>query len=295
MKEWAISHDLPGSIAALKAGLDAESRHLVDQFVTRTIHIPDQRFGEFFVARTNDLMTEEERALDKKVREHHRDASAQDAKLKDVCRHVLYFEHGLKDMPASVHESIAGGDFLDLGAYNGDSAYVLHKYRPRRIYSFDVSARHASTFRALMQQAGIENAELFQLALSNEDGTIRFADTGSVGTNIHRGGDTVVPRTTLDRFVAEHGCVPSLIKVDVEGDDLNTLIGAEKTIRAHRPVLSWSIYHNAEQFFRIKALLESWDLGYDLFIRRLQFHNPIADTTLIAYPKGHAPMRGQMA
>lgn len=42
---------------------------------------------------------------------------------------------------------------------------------------------------------------------------------------------------SIDAYVAEHGIVPTVIKIDVEGSQASILRGAENTLRAHRPVL----------------------------------------------------------
>jgi hypothetical protein len=47
------------------------------------------------------------------------------------------------------------------------------------------------------------------------------------------------------------------------------LAGAINTIKKQKPVLLLSIYHNANDFFEIKPLIESWNLGYKFKIRKL--------------------------
>ena len=61
-----------------------------------------------------------------------------------------------------------------------------------------------------------------------------------------------------------------LIKVDIEGAEQDFLAGARKTIEKHKPVLLMSIYHNADDFFDIKPIIESWNLGY-----KFRIHKPV--------------------
>ena len=68
--------------------------------------------------------------------------------------------------------------------------------------------------------------------------------------------------TTLDKFVKENNLEIGLIKVDIEGFEQEFLKGAFETIKAQKPTLLISIYHNASDFFDIKPMIESWNLGY---------------------------------
>ena len=74
-----------------------------------------------------------------------------------------------------------------------------------------------------------------------------------------------------------------MIKLDVEGAELETIEGALETIRACRPVLLISVYHTPQDFFEIKPLLESLGLGYRFLVRKLDYHGYIAEFMLMAY------------
>jgi FkbM family methyltransferase len=86
---------------------------------------------------------------------------------------------------------------------------------------------------------------------------------------------------TLDNFVAENNIEVGLIKVDIEGMEQKFLAGAINTIKKQKPVLLLSIYHNANDFFEIKPLIESWNLGYKFKIRQLSTESIFAEVMLI--------------
>lgn len=75
---------------------------------------------------------------------------------------------------------------------------------------------------------------------------------------------------TLDHYMEGKDLDIGLIKVDIEGAEQLFLEGARKTIERQKPVLLMSIYHNADDFFNIKPMIESWDLGY-----KFRIHKPV--------------------
>lgn len=88
--------------------------------------------------------------------------------------------------------------------------------------------------------------------------------------------------TTLDNFVADNQLQVGLIKVDIEGFEQEFLKGASNTIKQQKPALLISIYHNFDDFFYIKPLIESWQLGYKFRIYAPTLDPLFLETLLIA-------------
>lgn len=65
----------------------------------------------------------------------------------------------------------------------------------------------------------------------------------------------------MDKYIEKNNIKVGLIKVDIEGFEQNFLKGAKKTIKSQRPILFISIYHNYDDFYNIKPMIESWNLG----------------------------------
>lgn len=64
------------------------------------------------------------------------------------------------------------------------------------------------------------------------------------------------------------------------------LNGAINTIKQNKPILAISIYHNIEQFFGVKALLENLNLGYNFRVLKLSIFHPSDEIYLLAIPNG---------
>ncbi len=67
---------------------------------------------------------------------------------------------------------------------------------------------------------------------------------------------------TLDEFVRENKIEVGFIKVDIEGFEMEFLKGAKEAIYTQKPAMLLSIYYQASDYFCIKPLIESWNLGY---------------------------------
>jgi len=122
---------------------------------------------------------------------------------------------------------------------------------------------------------------------------IQIFDTGDTACSVmERYGNTpssTVEMIDLDSFAEEHiHDKIGFIKSDIEGAMLDALRGMKKVITSNRPVLSLSIYHNTDEFFEVKPLLEEMveNLNYKITIQSLF---PVASTTcevvIFAYPR----------
>lgn len=86
---------------------------------------------------------------------------------------------------------------------------------------------------------------------------------------------------TLDSYVEENGIEVGLIKTDLEGFEQSFLKGAMNTIKKYKPTLMISIYHSAQDYFQIKPMIESLNLGYKFSLFKADDGYLIAGTLLI--------------
>ena len=199
---------------------------------------------------------------------------------------TLYFHNGLKLLSPSALEYIRDTVFIDGGAYCGDSAIMFMRYSPKKVLSFEPSPANRELYEKMMKINKVpeEKFLLLPLGLSSGKETLRFQDHADNANTLQKEGDTIVETVDLDSFLAERdfGRI-GVIKADLEGMGLKMLLGAEKVIRKHRPVLALSIYHNPEEFFGMYSTLKQWDLNYGFRIVSLE---PVThgEITLIGIP-----------
>ena len=275
-KRYVVENAMPQILEQLKRGLDELSCAYIDYCLESALQFPDLRHRHLFAGN---------RALD----HWYPDWLVADV-TKNVALNPPCFGHGLSILPETVLQSIRNTIFLDLGAYDGWSVYEMEKFHPRMVHSFDISIQN----KALYQKTSEQFRYPFHhhlLALSDRRGEMEFFDNGTSGTNVyHWERNARVETMTLDEFanVTLNQQRIGFIKMDIEGSEMSAIRGGLNTIARDRPVLSVSVYHNPKDFFEIKPLLESLDVGYQFLIRKLSIceeYTPFLDTILLAYPE----------
>ena len=200
---------------------------------------------------------------------------------------VLYYRHGLHTLKAPSY--VKGKAVIDAGGYIGDSALVLAELNPSAIHTFEPVPKHFALLKRTIELNRITNAVPECMALGAENSTVPMYLSGGSSTiktnkSAKQGEYIDVTVRRLDDYVAERQIKVGLIKTDIEGAEPDLLEGAKKTICEQKPILLISIYHNPHDFFEIKPLIESWNLGYRFSIYHPTIDNPSIETLLIAEP-----------
>jgi len=152
--------------------------------------------------------------------------------------------------------------FIDVGAHSGDILAVADRLAPVGAHvAFEPIPEFADEL-----QRRLPRADIRAVALSNEVGEASF--TVAPHTPMMSGlkerpdipaGPRRVIRVELSRLDDEiTGIHPAMIKIDVEGAELNVLRGAERTIDAHRPVIAFEHGRAAELYG--SSSQDLWDL-----------------------------------
>lgn len=107
------------------------------------------------------------------------------------------------------------------------------------VYAFEPSPRNIDFFKKHMKLNKVSNVSLHEVALSDQDGSMYFIDDcDPVARRISSSGKIEVKTQTIDNFLKiSEAKAPNLIKIDVEGAELNVLKGARETLIEHTPTL----------------------------------------------------------
>jgi len=153
---------------------------------------------------------------------------------------------------------------VDGGGYTGDTLekfliYSNNKYKNYYLFEPDNN---------LLEQAKtVSNDERIHYickGLSKDKGETRYISTGGLGGAINERGDTSIYLTSIDKEIS--GKV-TLIKMDIEGAELDALKGAKGTIKKYKPELAICIYHKANDYIDIFEFIRNINNEYKFFIR----------------------------
>ena len=144
------------------------------------------------------------------------------------------------------------GCFFDVGANVGLYSWEVNKICPyRKILAFEPDPENIKLLQKTLSAANLLNLEIYKCALSNEVRKVLFFQdslTSATGCIAGKGMPWVeqylnssaneirVKTNTLDSVVLDNK-TPSLIKIDVEGHEVEVLKGGTNTLTNVKPLL----------------------------------------------------------
>jgi FkbM family methyltransferase len=181
--------------------------------------------------------------------------------LSDPVRHPIYF-------PADLVGISDDEVFVDCGAYDGDTIQSFLS-QPKRSFSKIVAFEpDPSNFARLEANVALlpecDRIQIRRTGVGKESGFVPFSASGTESSAMGS-GESVVECVALDEVL--DGEIPSYVKMDIEGSELDAIRGARRTIQAHRPVLAICSYHAQDHLWKIPLLISSYDAEYRFFLR----------------------------
>lgn len=175
-----------------------------------------------------------------------------------------------------------GDIVIDGGSSDGTEVANFSKLvgKNGKIFAFDIRNENISQ----LSKGDIEELNIFYIpfALWSSDTEVSF---GNSGTHTMILGDEIsdssskIKAASIDSFVKRNDLSRvDLIKLDVEGAELQVLKGAINTIEQYLPMLVISIYHKLEDYFDIPLFMHK---NFPAYEYRLGIFNAFAIGTLL--------------
>lgn len=171
--------------------------------------------------------------------------------------------------------------FLDGGSLDGRTTQQFIEWCQESyeaVYAVEPNPR----MRGVCREHFRDNAKIqfYPCALWNRQERLRFENRGSKwDARVCSLGQVLVDADTIDHIIGAHRV--SLIKLDVEGSEMEALEGARQCIQRDRPRLAVSIYHKPEDMDNICGYLLSIVPDYRFSIRH--YHSDAIETILYGF------------
>ncbi len=295
-RRYFIENNMVEKVELFKKNLDEESLKITDIVIDKMLRLPDESLAYLcnldFKAYKLRYDIEKDKKYERLLAENADNIkSSYKLSKPNYDMEVFLYHHGLKFANNKIIEYVKNKDFIDAGAYIGDSALVLLEYSPNKIHSFEIFKDHIDKYKQTMELNNVSENKyaINQVGLSSYSCIVKLNTRGGdLGRKIYNGRGEDVRVIDLDSYTEKLSNPVGFIKADIEGAMFDALKGMVKTIRKYRPVLSFAIYHSAEEFFETKILLDeiTKDLDYSVHIdSHFSESMHIYGTILFAYPK----------
>lgn len=188
--------------------------------------------------------------------------------------HAQYFEDFLNLQPE-------GETFVDVGGYDGATSREFMRLSPgyRAVHVFEPEPQNFT--KCVEALASSANVHCHPMGLSDVRRTLRLAAQGS-GSKIVEDGAVSIEVDRLDD-VLQGQDAPTLIKIDIEGEEAAAIEGARRTIAEHHPRLAICVYHRAGDFWRIPRQVLAIRDDYDIYLRH--YTESIYETVMFFMPR----------
>lgn len=176
-----------------------------------------------------------------------------------------------------------GTAFVDGGCFDGETSRSFAKWcggQYSKIFALEPDEENAKLIRDKLASNPIERFQLYQAGLSCRDGEATFMSMSGASSYISDGeadgrfsydhkeitGHCVsIPLISLDSMVGDDEV--GFIKLDIEGAELDALMGSEKTLQRDKPFLAICIYHRQGDMLSIMDYLNKVVPEYRFWIR----------------------------
>lgn len=228
--------------------------------------------------------------------------------------HLLKTEMWLRPLMSKLFE-LKDGSFIDVGANLGQTLLRFKSLKNERTYfGFEPNNGSFLYLAELIRINQFKNCEIFPFAISDKCGLSAFyrrhrTDVSSTLVKEYKSfanSDNKINVTTIrgDDVVSQHKIKSlSLIKIDVEGGELEAIEGFRRTLQTHRPFIICEIlpvYHLESENLRTRQSRQNLllnrlnELNYSVFriqnserltrIEQIKVHSKLSDSNYLFVP-----------
>ena len=173
-----------------------------------------------------------------------------------------YFEVGIPNW--LTHDEIV---MVDCGAYDGDTIASAknHSIPIKSAFCFEPDQQNFEQLKTNFQNDKSIQFSFYPLATWSENTTLSFQDAKGEGSFIAPEGK-LIQAISIDQVFRELNF--NFLKIDVEGADLETIVGSKNSLLRLRPDIAVSLYHKPKDLWEIPIYLKKLLPDYKFYLRQ---------------------------
>jgi len=161
--------------------------------------------------------------------------------------------------------------YVDAGAYNGDSFLSLREVHEVSVaYLFEPDLKNFVALVSNTQSLG-HPALCLPIGLAKRHELVRFKGSLGEAGHLDPQGEDGIMTAALDDLL--QGQSVDLIKLDIEGAEIDALVGMKRTLTSHGPNLAVSSYHRPEDLWALIKFFLGTGLDSRFYFRQHAFNS----------------------
>jgi hypothetical protein len=182
----------------------------------------------------------------------------------------LFSSQEIQYFPTFLRPLLKKEVFVDCGTFDGDTLKTFIDLKGdsiEKIICFEPDPINVTNLKGYLSNLDHQlqaKVIIYQNATGKQREKLRFLAAGSEGSAISNQGNLEVDVVPLDEIIADEA--PTFIKMDIEGAEIDTLLGASHIIEKYTPILAISTYHLQDHLWRLPLLVNSICSDYSYFL-----------------------------
>ena len=170
------------------------------------------------------------------------------------------------DMFAPVSNEIV----VDAGSFDGQTESEIFKWggeNIQKIYAFEADPENCTQCRRYFADNGFgSRVQLVEKGAWNKRAVMWIKSAQwKAGSTVSAEGDVQIELTDIDSEVGDDKV--TFIKMDIEGSEMEALIGGRKSIVKHKPRMAISVYHKPQDLWELADYILDLNPEYQLYMR----------------------------
>lgn len=176
---------------------------------------------------------------------------------------------------------------IDCGAFTGDTVrtFLNKGVIFENYFAFEPDADNYNLLLEFLSKKNIKSVFPLKMATWNENEILKFQKSGGNNSGAHLASQSSnnlekVMAVKLDNLLSSHKI--DLIKMDIEGAEIESLKGLINIIKTYKPYLAISAYHKPSDLWEIPLFIREISNNYEMYIR--VYGEQTFDTVLYCIP-----------